>query len=189
MRGRRLEGSEDPFGAGQSVGLRFARPWVDLMCQGCGMLRRRPPLSALVAKVLDPVFTATPFQPGQTGERAGKTLVDPGETPWPPGPAQVIWCAPYQDLRESQPGLPQAHDQDDDDLLACVDVTISFGVDGDLSQADVGQETLADTFALLGMDQESHRAAGLTGRQAEESCPALAELIAKLFSGTARPGW
>ena len=143
----------------------------------------KPPLSVLVAAALDPVFAESPFAAGQAGV-PWRRDVDAGQPDWPTGSGSVIWCASYRQLRHAQPGLPQAHGQDDEPL-GCVDFTLEFDRSGSLVRADLEGHSLAATFRMLGLTAEAKAAAGLVGEAAPDACRALGDLLTVLLRRTA----
>ena len=141
---------------------------------------RKPPLGAFVAEALDPTFEETPFTPGQTGERWRGTA-DTTQAAWPSGPGHVIWCASYDKVRQTHPGLPQVHDPEDEPGW-CVDFIVELDADGRLVRADLETDSLSETFAKLGMEHESQVAAGLMGQDAQAACHVLPDLISTLLA-------
>ncbi len=140
---------------------------------------RKLPVSVFVAAALDPAFRETPFQPGQSGERLSG-VPDLGQPSWPSGPASVIWCASYDELQQTHPRLPQAHDQGNAPL-GCVDFTVEIDADGTLSRADLEADSLSETFLMIGLDHEARVAVGLMGEPARDVCQVLPHLISTLL--------
>jgi len=148
-------------------------------------VKHRPRLSLLVAAALDPALAGTPFAPGQPGVPP-QGRVDPAATPWPREAGSVIWCAGYDELQRAHPGLPQAHEQDDENhAYACVDLTLEFDRGGRLSETRLEGYSLADTLSEVGLVDDARRASELIGTPAEDACAALAGLLTDLLRTTA----
>jgi len=143
-------------------------------------------VSRLLAHALDPVLTASVFAAGQTGLHPDDDSGDLGsfKGPWPDQSGSVIWCAPYQEVRQKYPTLPQAHGPGIGEDYGCVDRTVTIS-HGTISEIDFEGHSLAETFSALGRPVEAQEADRLLGKSAEAGSGRLRELLAMLLSSTA----
>lgn len=139
-------------------------------------------VSRLLADALDPVMTASVFTAGQTGLHPDDDSPDDGpvEGPWPDQSGSIIWCAPYQEVQQKYPSLPQAHGQGIGQNYACVDVTVTI-TRGSVTEIDFEGLSLAETFSAVGLHEEAQTADRLLDKPAEEVSGPLRELLARLF--------
>jgi hypothetical protein len=145
----------------------------------------RVDVSALVARVLDPVLTASIFTAGQTGldpDDASSNLGS-SEGRRPEQSGSVIWCAPYEAVQQKYPSLPQARGHGIGTDYACVDLTVTIDR-GSITEVDFEGLSLAETFSALGRHEEARAADRLLGTSAQTATAALAELLATLFEPT-----
>ena len=149
----------------------------------------RESLARLISSALDPILCAASFGRGDGMPATGDAL-DPAPSPWPePDEAvQVLWCAPFAQVRQELPGLwHQVRQHAPDDDLGCVDVTVDVDVLGRLVAADIESEPLADLLRGVGDVEAAAAAAELPGLPAEVAVPALADLFERLLAA-ARAG-
>ena len=139
-------------------------------------------VSRLLADALDPVLTANVFSAGQTGLPPDDDSRDPDEAegPWPDQSGNVIWCAPYQEIRQRYPFLPQAQGQGIGQDSGCVDITVAV-VRGSVTEVDFEGLSLAETFSAVGRHEEAQAAGRLLGQPAQTVSAPLRELLARLL--------
>jgi hypothetical protein len=143
-------------------------------------------VSRLLADALDPVLTASVFTAGQTGLHPDDDSRDNGtfEGPWPDQSGGIIWCAPYQEIQQKYPALPQAHGQGIGQDYECVDVTVTIAR-GSVTEIDFEGLSLAATFSAVGLHEDAQAADRLLGKPAQEVSGPLRELLARLFEAAA----
>ena len=138
-------------------------------------------VSRLLADALDPVLTASVFAAGQTGLRPDDDSRDGSfEGPWPDQSGSIIWCAPYQEIQQKYPSLPQAHGQGIGQDYGCVDITVTI-TRGSVTEIDFEGLSLAETFSAVGLHEEAQAADRLLGKPAAAVSGPLRELLARLF--------
>lgn len=138
-------------------------------------------VSRLLADAIDPVLTASIFTAGQTGlppdddSRNGSS-----EGPWPDQSGTISWCAPHQEIQAKYPSLPQAHGHGIGQDYECVDITVTI-TRGITTEIDFEDLSLAESFAAVGLHEESQAADRLLGKPAAAVSGPLRELLARLF--------
>jgi hypothetical protein len=139
-------------------------------------------VSRLLADALNPVMTASVFAAGQTGLHPDDEVRDYRtlEGGWPEQSGGIIWCAPYREIQQKYPGLPQAHGLGISEDYDCVDLTVRIA-GGRVTEIDFEGLSLAETFSSVGLHEEARAADRLLGMQAEAASVPLTELLARLF--------
>lgn len=139
-------------------------------------------VSRLLADVLDPVLTASVFTAGQTGLHPDDESQKSGsyEAPWPDQSGSIVWCAPYQEVQQRYPSLPQAHGEGLGRDYVCIDLTVTI-TGGRITEIDLEGFSLAETFFALGRHAEAQSAGRLLGESAEAGSGPLRELLALLL--------
>ena len=135
----------------------------------------------MVAAALDPLLTNTVFTAGQTGLRSDAAATKPPtEGRWPEQSGSVLWCAPYDEVQENYPSLPQAHRQGQDNDCACVDLTVTI-TSGRITEVNFEGLSLPATFAPLGRQEDAEAAKHLLGASAQSVTPELTRLLSTLL--------
>ena len=139
-------------------------------------------VSRLLADALDPVLTASVFAAGQTGLPPDDDSRDSDsfEGPWLDQSGSIIWCAPYEEIQQKFPSLPQAHGQGIGQGYECVDLTVTI-TRGSVTEIDFEGLSLAESFSAVGLHEESQAAGRLLGKPAAAVSGPLRELLARLF--------
>lgn len=139
-------------------------------------------VSTLVADALDPVLTASVFTAGQTGLGTRDTSSNLGSCGgrWAYQSGSIVWCAPYEEVQQRYPVLPQAVGEGIGVDYGCVDLTVTI-IRGIITEVDFEGLSLAETFAMLRRQEEAQAAKRLLGTSAQTASPVLAELLAALL--------
>lgn len=127
-------------------------------------------------------MTTSVFAAGQTGlhpDDESRVYRAP-EGGWPEQSGGIIWCAPYREMQQKYPDLPQAHGQGIGEDYGCVDLTVRIA-GGRVTEIDFEGLSLAETFSAVGLPQESQAADGLLGKPAAAVGGLLRELLTRLF--------
>lgn len=144
-------------------------------------------VARLLADALDPLMTASVFAAGQIGLHPDDESRDyrPLEVGWPEQSGGIIWCAPYREIQQKYPALPQAHGQGIGEDYDCVDLTVRID-GGRVIEIDFEGLSLAETLRSVGLHAEARTADRLLGVNAEAVSVPLRELLARLLGTDAR---
>lgn len=125
------------------------------------------------------------FAADQTGLHPDDDPRDYGsfDGPWPEQSGSIIWCGPYQEVREKYPSLPQAHGQGIGQDYGCVDLTITI-TRGTVAEIDFEGLSLPETLSAVGLHEKAQAAERLRGKPAEAVSGPLRELLAHLLETT-----